>query len=363
MCPTNNYPLLRSNTGPAAFSCEEPSLTTDSSNSLPGVPVSTDSSSKVSPATSFDDENLPLSPVAILVSSDSVEQEIKLRNFEIAEKTDNVSCNGNEFDTCDSDGTKVVENSNEQNDGKNEFDLCDSDLAKVIENSNELSNEQSDDKNEFDLCDSFHAIIAENSSESSVDTSDLEIQNIPENYESEKEKTLKRHFIENHEKENICPNTERNSNVSVKCAFNSTQSTNAENTAAPVANVICNEISSAEFSKSLDETFVSKSENSIIQQLHSSEGSSKCLTTKIPLKRTSNSQLLQDVKTFSDNFIKSEDKECSNYVPIVANENTKATNYDSSVIIVPENSKRSEFGFDSEPHSSEFDLTYENISQ
>ncbi|XP_035219626.1 uncharacterized protein LOC118192727, partial [Stegodyphus dumicola] len=374
MCPANNYPLLRSNTGPAAFSCEEPTLTTDSGNSLPGVAVSTDSSSKVSPAISFDDENLPLSPVAILVSSDSVDQEIKLRNFATAEKTENVSCNGNEFDTCDSDSTKVSEYSNEQNNSKNEIDLCDADLAKITENnSSEPSNEESYGKNEFNLSDSYYAAITENSTEPSVGTSDLEIQHLPDKYQSEKEKRLKRDFIENYEKENIYPNTERNTNVFVKCKFNSTEYTDQENTAAPVvANVIYSDTSSAELSKTLDETFVSKSENSIPQQLYSIEGSSKCLTTKKPLKRTSNSQLLQDVKTFSDNFIKSEDKECSNYVPIVANENTEAVNYDFSARLfcpeavnydIPENSIHSEFFSAPDTHRSELDLKYENTSQ
>ncbi|GFS77793.1 uncharacterized protein NPIL_425111 [Nephila pilipes] len=76
-CPSNNYPLLRSNTGPAEFPFDDTmSSAYDANNSLKSGRLSSNDSGHHS-MDSLKNEDLPESPIAILVSAASVEQEEK----------------------------------------------------------------------------------------------------------------------------------------------------------------------------------------------------------------------------------------------------------------------------------------------
>ncbi|GBM96915.1 hypothetical protein AVEN_105154-1 [Araneus ventricosus] len=120
-CPSNNYPLLRSNTGPAEFPFNEATTSAYevNNNSLKSGRLSSSDSGHHSMDSLKNEGEFPESPIAILVSSASVEQEDK----SIQEDTDKgvqVSMNEDEVlvDDVSSDSVPTPETVKQTSDGE-----------------------------------------------------------------------------------------------------------------------------------------------------------------------------------------------------------------------------------------------------
>ncbi|CAL1293908.1 unnamed protein product [Larinioides sclopetarius] len=120
-CPSNNYPLLRSNTGPAEFPFNEATTSAYevNNNSLKNGRLSSSDSGHHSMDSLKNEGEFPESPIAILVSSASVEQEDKSMQ-EDTDKGVQVSMNEDEVlvDNVSSDSSPTPDTVKQISDGE-----------------------------------------------------------------------------------------------------------------------------------------------------------------------------------------------------------------------------------------------------
>ncbi|KAF8768432.1 hypothetical protein HNY73_021255 [Argiope bruennichi] len=191
-CPSNNYPLLRSNTGPAEFPFNEATTSAfevSHNNSLKKGCLSSSDSGHHSMDSLKNEGELPESPIAILVSSASVEQDDKSLQ-EDTDKGVQVAMNDDEvlFDDFSSDSPPAAEIIQKTSDGefmntvheiqKLTDDIANNeDLASFSKNSDNATEEtELDQENTSDWDE-------DSTADSKCDRSSPEEENLPESVE------------------------------------------------------------------------------------------------------------------------------------------------------------------------------------